>query len=127
MGILSSLFGTGDIIEKGMDLIDKKFPSDIDKIEAKTKAKTDLLTSYAPFKVAQRLLAGGVVACAVFLGREIAQHEYRLALKRGWVYGRPKPVRWYEGTTTGWTVDSVLDVVAPAAACLAVYSAGLVI
>jgi len=73
------------------------------------------------------LLAGGVVACAVFLGREIAQHEYRLALKRGWVYGRPKPVRWYEGTTTGWTVDSVLDVVAPAAACLAVYSAGLVI
>ena len=58
MGILSSLFGTGDIIEKGMDLIDKKFPTDVDKLEAKTKAKTDLLTSYAPFKVAQRLLAG---------------------------------------------------------------------
>ena len=57
MGILNSLFGTGDIIEKGMDLIDKKFPSDIDKIEAKTKAKTDLLTSYAPFKVAQRYIA----------------------------------------------------------------------
>jgi len=57
MGILSTLFGTGDVISKGLDLIDKKFPSDAQMIEAQTKAKTDLLTSYAPFKVAQRYLA----------------------------------------------------------------------
>ncbi|WP_289100939.1 hypothetical protein [uncultured Marinobacter sp.] len=57
MGILSNLFGTGDVIAKGLDLIDKKFPSDAQMIEAQTKAKTDLLTSYAPFKVAQRYLA----------------------------------------------------------------------
>ena len=31
--------------------------SDTEMIEARNKAKTDLLTSYAPFKVAQRYLA----------------------------------------------------------------------
>lgn len=57
MGILSTIFGTGDVIARGIDLIDKKFPSDAQMIEAQTKAKTDLLSSYAPFKVAQRYLA----------------------------------------------------------------------
>lgn len=63
-GILSKIFGTGDVIEKGFDLIDKLHTSDaeeaelkIKEIEAKNKAKTDLLASYAPFKVAQRYLA----------------------------------------------------------------------
>lgn len=57
MGILSTLFGSGDVIAKGLDLIDKKFPSDAQMLAAQTKAKTDLLSSYAPFKVAQRYLA----------------------------------------------------------------------
>lgn len=63
-GILSKIFGTGDVIEKGFDLIDKLHTSDaeeaelrIKEIEAKNKAKTDLLASYAPFKLAQRFLA----------------------------------------------------------------------
>lgn len=57
MTILKTLFGTGDVIKKGMDLIDNMHTSKTEEIEAKTKAKTDLLTSYAPFKVAQRYLA----------------------------------------------------------------------
>lgn len=51
------ILGGSKIVEKGLDLIDKKFPSDAQMIEAQTKAKTDLLSSYAPFKIAQRYLA----------------------------------------------------------------------
>jgi hypothetical protein len=61
--------------------------------------------------------ASAAVACAVFLGREIAQHEYRLAVFRGWKWGGPKPVRWHEGFWRGWTPDSVLDVLSPLLAC----------
>jgi hypothetical protein len=57
MGIISQLLGSGDVITKGLDLIDNMHTSETEAIEAKTKAKTDLLTSYAPFKVAQRYLA----------------------------------------------------------------------
>ena len=57
MGILSSIFGTGDVISKGMDLIDKMHTSDAEMIAAKSKAKTDLMAAYAPFKIAQRILA----------------------------------------------------------------------
>jgi hypothetical protein len=57
VGILSTILGSGDVIGKGLDLIDSMHTSETEAIEAKTKAKTDLLTSYAPFKVAQRYLA----------------------------------------------------------------------
>ena len=57
MGILSSILGNGDVIKKGMDLIDDMHTSDVEMVEAKTKAKTDLLSAYAPFKIAQRYLA----------------------------------------------------------------------
>jgi len=57
MGILSTIFGSGDVISKGMDLIDDAFTSDVEIIETKTKSKTDLLLAYAPFKIAQRYLA----------------------------------------------------------------------
>lgn len=57
MGIISSILGSGDVLSKGMDLIDSFHTSEVEEIEAKTKAKTDLLTAYAPFKVAQRYLA----------------------------------------------------------------------
>jgi hypothetical protein len=57
MGILASILGGGDVIKAGFDLIDDMHTSEVEAIEAKTKAKTDLLTAYAPFKVAQRLLA----------------------------------------------------------------------
>ena len=57
MGILSTILGSGDVIGKGLDLIDSMHTSETEAIEAKTKAKTELLTSYAPFKVAQRYIA----------------------------------------------------------------------
>ncbi len=64
MSILASILGSATIIEKGIDLIDEAFDSTEEKAEAeatvvkaKTKAKTDLLSAYAPFKVAQRYLA----------------------------------------------------------------------
>ncbi len=57
MGILAAILGNSDVISKGLDLIDGMHTSETEAIEAKTKAKTDLLSSYAPFKVAQRYLA----------------------------------------------------------------------
>tara|TARA_R110000796_G_scaffold102104_1_gene210987 strand:- start:234 stop:605 length:372 start_codon:yes stop_codon:yes gene_type:complete len=57
MGIINNILGSGDVIGKGLDLIDSCHTSETEAIEAKTKAKTDLLASYAPFKVAQRYLA----------------------------------------------------------------------
>ena len=57
MGILSTLLGSGKVIEEGFKLIDNMHTSSEEEIAAKAKAKTDLLDSYAPFKVAQRYLA----------------------------------------------------------------------
>lgn len=57
MSILSTIFGSGNVIEKGMDLIDDMHTSDEEEIAAKSKAKVDLLNAYAPFKIAQRYLA----------------------------------------------------------------------
>jgi archaellum biogenesis protein FlaJ (TadC family) len=57
MGILGKLFGSTEVITKGMKLIDDLHTSDEEEIRAKSKAKTDLLEAYAPFKLAQRYLA----------------------------------------------------------------------
>ncbi len=57
MGIFSKIFGASDVIQKGFELIDNLHTSDQEEIEARSKAKTDLLTAYAPFKIAQRYLA----------------------------------------------------------------------
>jgi hypothetical protein len=64
-------------------------------------------------------MVGGVVAVAVLLGREIAQHEYKEALSKGWVYGQPMNIPWYAGVAKHWSMDSVLDVVIPALVCTA--------
>lgn len=64
MGILATIFGSSEVIKKGLDLIDEAWTSDeedaenkVKLIESKTKAKTDLLSAYAPFKLTQRYLA----------------------------------------------------------------------
>ena len=67
MGILSSLFGTGDVITKGMDLIDSLVVTSEEEIAAKSKAKTDLLAAYAPFKLAQRVIAFGFTFMFLFI------------------------------------------------------------
>ncbi|MDF1824164.1 MAG: hypothetical protein P1U68_05960 [Verrucomicrobiales bacterium] len=54
--------------------------------------------------------SGGAIAFAVFLGREIAQHEYK--------GGGPKEVSWHYGLTHHWNLDSVLDISVPLVACL---------
>ncbi|MFG6668467.1 hypothetical protein ACGK9R_15365 [Halomonas sp. HNIBRBA4712] len=63
------------------------------------------------------LWVSGSLAVAVFLGREIAQHEYKLAIQRGWEWGQTQPVGLFEGVYKGWHLDSVLDVLTPAVAC----------
>ena len=57
LGVISKMLGSGDVISKGMDLIDSMNTSTEEEIQAKAKAKTDLLQAYAPFKLAQRYLA----------------------------------------------------------------------
>lgn len=69
-GILAKIFGAGDVIEQGVKLIDSLHTSDEERIAAGSKAKTDLLTAYAPFKIAQRVLAfmfAGVFILSFFL------------------------------------------------------------
>ena len=56
-GVISKMLGSGNVIEKGMDLIDSMHTSTEEEIAAKSKAKIDLMNSYAPFKIAQRYLA----------------------------------------------------------------------
>jgi len=96
MSIFQKILGSGDIVSKGIDLIDSFHTSETEAIEAKTKAKTDLLASYAPFKVAQRYLAlifgftfvGSYIMVLIlfFLGRDIAEvQEIINAFKIDWI------------------------------------------
>jgi hypothetical protein len=57
MNIFSTIFGGGDVIAKGIQLIDDLHTSDEEEIAAKAKAKVDLLNAYNGYKVAQRVLA----------------------------------------------------------------------
>ena len=57
MGIIGRILGSGDVIKAGFNLINDLHTSSSEEILAKSKAKTDLMTAYAPFKVAQRYLA----------------------------------------------------------------------
>lgn len=86
MGIFSSILGTGKVVEQGMDLIDKKFPTDVEMIEAKTQAKVDLMESYQGFKVAQRYLAilfssTFVVCFFLVLGRGLLGYDNTMVLE----------------------------------------------
>lgn len=86
MGVFSTILGTGKVVEKGMDLIDSKFPSDVDMLEAKTKAKVDLMNSYQGFKVAQRYLAllfstTYVLCFFLVLGRVLLGYDNALVLE----------------------------------------------
>lgn len=55
--LLGKIFGSEKVIQSGIELIDSFHTSTEEEIAAKTKAKTDLLTAYAPFKIAQRVIA----------------------------------------------------------------------
>lgn len=55
--ILGKILGSGDVVKKGMELIDSMHTSTEEEMAAVSKAKTDLLQAYQPFKLAQRYLA----------------------------------------------------------------------
>ena len=55
--IIGRILGSGEVIKAGIELIDNMHTSTEEEIAAKAKAKTDLLDSYSPYKVAQRYLA----------------------------------------------------------------------
>ena len=59
--------------------------------------------------------AAGAIAVGLFLGREIAQNEYRLAHRRGWKWGQVLPVKWHEGFWRAWRLDYQGAVDRPAA------------
>lgn len=65
IGVLGKILGSGDVIKKGMELIDDMHTSTEEEIAAASKAKQDLLVAYQPFKLAQRYLA--LMFTAVFL------------------------------------------------------------
>ena len=56
-GLLGKLFGSSDVIKSGIDLIDSFHTSTEEEIAAKTKAKVEIMNAYAPFKLAQRVIA----------------------------------------------------------------------
>jgi len=55
--VLAKILGSGDVVKRGLDLIDDMHTSDEEAIAAKSKARIDLMSAYAPFKLAQRYIA----------------------------------------------------------------------
>jgi len=55
--VLAKILGSGDVIKQGMSLIDEMHTSDEEQIAAASKARIDLMSAYAPFKLAQRYIA----------------------------------------------------------------------
>ena len=55
--VLAKILGSKGVVEKGLSLIDDIHTSTEEEVVAKSKAKTDLLAAYAPFRLAQRYLA----------------------------------------------------------------------
>ena len=62
MGIFGTIFGSGSVVEKGLDLIDDCITTDTEK----EQSKIDLLKAYQPYKISQRLIA--MMITATFLG-----------------------------------------------------------
>lgn len=57
LGVLGKIFGSEKVISKSIELIDSFHTSTEEQIEAATKSKVALLEAYAPFKLAQRVIA----------------------------------------------------------------------
>jgi quinol-cytochrome oxidoreductase complex cytochrome b subunit len=57
ISILAKILGSGDVVSKSLDLIDSMHTSTEEEIKQKADAKAQLLQAYAPFKIAQRMLA----------------------------------------------------------------------
>ena len=57
MGILATIFGSGEVISEGFKLLDSFHTSTEEEIEANAAAKVRIMQSYEPFKIAQRYIA----------------------------------------------------------------------
>lgn len=57
LNLIGKIFGSSDVIKQGMDLIDSMHTSTEEEIKARTGARVALLQAYAPFKLAQRIIA----------------------------------------------------------------------
>ena len=57
LNIIGKIMGSESVITQGIKLIDDMHTSDEEAIAARSKARTELMASYAPFKIAQRFLA----------------------------------------------------------------------
>lgn len=68
--------------------------------------------------------SAGVVACAIFLGREIAQNEYEALRLPEFADMNLATLPWWAGLRHGWSLGSIMDVAGPALACLCVALAG---
>lgn len=66
LGVIKAILGSGDVIGKGMQLIDDMHTSKEEEIQAKNHAKVELLQAYAPFKLAQRVLAFAFTGVFIF-------------------------------------------------------------
>jgi len=55
--LLMKLFGSKEVIQQGIQLIDDMHTSTEEEVAIKTQSKVQLLQSYAPYKLAQRYLA----------------------------------------------------------------------
>lgn len=78
-GVLATILGTGNVVEKGIDLLDSFHTSSVEEKEATTAAKIRLLQAYAPFKLAQRVLAfsfTGVYLFCFLLSLAAIGHAY---------------------------------------------------
>ena len=63
MGILSTIFGSSNVISKGIDLIDDCITTDTEK----EKNKIELLKAYQPYKLSQRLIALMITSTFLFV------------------------------------------------------------
>jgi hypothetical protein len=65
--VLAKILGSKDVIQQGMSLIDDMVVTTEEEIAAKSRAKTDLLAAYQPFKLAQRYIALMFTAMFLFI------------------------------------------------------------
>jgi len=67
LGIIAKILGSGDVVKQGLNLIDEMHTSTEEEVAVKSKAKTELLAAYAPFKLAQRYIALMFTAMFLFI------------------------------------------------------------
>ena len=67
LGIIAKILGSGGVVKQGLNLIDEMHTSTEEEVAVKSKAKTELLAAYAPFKLAQRYIALMFTAMFLFI------------------------------------------------------------